>query len=322
MTDQPTVLFTLSYGDAAFQRVEKLGYRVLYIDENRLPEATAPLALAAAEAQVLVGFHPFSHLSLADCPQLRFIQLVSAGFDHLPRAEIAARHLLVAHNAGQSKIPVSEWVIFQLLSLCKNAPLLARQQQEHRWQVQRDVLELWGKTVLFLGAGNIATETAQKLKAFGCATLAVSRSGRPAAGIDQVSPVGQLEALLPQADAVVCTLPATRETHHLLNGPLLQKTKPGCILVNVSRGAVIDTQALTRLAAQHHFRGVALDVCEEEPLPPESPLWDLPGVLITPHNAIFSDQSSERVLTMVYHNLKAFIQNKPLRGLVDFNRGY
>ncbi|MBC2871858.1 dihydrofolate reductase [Bittarella massiliensis] len=319
---QPTVLFTLPYGDEAFARVEKLGYRVLYIDEKRLPEAAAPLAMAAREAEVLVGYDPFPHLSLADCPQLRLIQLVSVGFDHLPRQEIESRGIAVAHNAGQTKIPISEWVLFQLLEIFKNARLFLRQQAEHRWQVQTDILELWGKTVLFLGAGNIASETAKKCKAFGCTTLAVSRSGRPAEGIDQVSPIGQLEALLPRADALVCTLPATPATHHLLNGPLLQKTKPGCALVNVSRGSVIDTQALTLLAAQHHFRGVALDVFEEEPLGVDSPLWDLPGVYITPHNAIFSDNCDGRIFEMVCQNLKAYAKGEPLADLVDFSRGY
>ena len=175
---------------------------------------------------------------------------------------------------------------------------------------------------ILLGAGNIASETAKKCKAFGCTTLAVSRSGRPAEGIDQVSPIGQLEALLPRADALVCTLPATPATHHLLNGPLLQKTKPGCALVNVSRGSVIDTQALTLLAAQHHFRGVALDVFEEEPLGVDSPLWDLPGVYITPHNAIFSDNCDGRIFEMVCQNLKAYAKGEPLADLVDFSRGY
>ena len=314
-------LFTQPYSAAEMQRVAELGIDATYIEESAFSEPGFSLPEQLRDIDLLVGYNPFVGLDLDQLPALKFIQLVSVGFNHVPAGDIQRLGIDIAHNVGATRFPISEWVLCQLLQIYKKAKVFCRQQQAHQWQVQTDILELTGKTVTFLGAGNIAVETARKLKAFDCRTQALNLNEDPVENIDEVIDIARIDEVLPHSDIVISALPATKETFHLLNGDRLRAMKDTAALVNISRGTVIDQQALIEVLRSGKFRGVALDVFEQEPLDAGDPLWDMENVYITPHNAIFSDLSASRVFELVYGNLAHFVRGEPVEHPVHFDRG-
>lgn len=315
------VLFTLSYGQENFNKLKQDGFDVEFCDETKMGN-NFRFPDSCIDADCMVCFNPFLHISLEDLPKLKWIQLVSVGFNHVPRNEIESLGLSLTCNVGTTRKPIAEWVVTQILQSYKQTRLFNRQQEEKLWRASKDILELSGKKVVFLGAGNIAQETARKLKAFDAVTCALNRSGKPAEYMDETDSIDEIDRVLPEADIVICTLPATPETYHLLSRERLSLIREDAVLVNISRGTVIDEAALCDLLEAGRFRAVALDVFENEPLPSESPLWSYDRVFITPHNALFSDMSGDRVFDMVYTNLVRFRDGLPLLNTVNYDRGY
>lgn len=183
--------------------------------------------------------------------------------------------------------------------------------------------ELSGATLVVVGLGAIGTEVARVAKALGMRTIGINRGGRSdSPDVDAVHRSDRLLDLLPQADAVVVTSPLTNETRGMLGAQALQCMKPGAVLVNVGRGAVIDEQALVQALREDKLSGAALDVFATEPLPAESPLWDLPNVLISPHTAALSLRENEHVVHLFVKNLRRYIRGEPLLNRVDPQRFY
>lgn len=315
-------LCTINYREERLQKMRELGIEVMFADELRMSDPNFVLDPKCLDADFLICFNPFAYLDLNQFQKLKWIQLVSVGFNHVPKEQIQSLRIKICHNVGTTRYPIAEWIMTQILQIYKNSRLFSRQQAAKVWKVQKDILEISGKTVTFLGAGNIVTETARKLKAFDAVTYALRRSEKPVDYIDQVYSMDKIDQLLPRSDIVISALPATPETFHLLNRERLNSMKDDSVLVNVSRGSVIDESALADALMCGKFRGLALDVFETEPLQETSPLWGMERVYITPHNAIFSDLSDGRVFDMIYANIQNFISGKELANIVNFERGY
>ena len=166
-------------------------------------------------------------------------------------------------------------------------------------------MELTGKKVCIIGYGEVGRKTAKRLAAFGTEITAVNRSRVEKDGvISRWLPLDRLDEALPEADIVILCIALTEETKGLLNTDRLQRMKQGSLLVNVARGALIDEKALIRCLKEEKLRGAALDVFETEPLPEESELWEMPGVIISPHNSFVGDQIRERMFDLICENLK------------------
>ena len=315
---KPNILFTFQFGAENMHKVAELGYEVTY-----LPEETLTNAALSLPYEIMVCYNPFKRIDITALPSLRLIQLVSKGINHVPREVIEAGNIQITNNANSTSIPIAELIISYLLQIYKQAPLFYSQKQEKRWAPNRDILEVYGKTIGFLGTGNIATQAAKRLKAFDAIILGVNRTGQnPKEHFDKVYSIQALEEFLPRCDVVVSTLPDLPDTWHLLNERTLAFMKRGASLINVSRGSIIEEAALVAKLKEGYFRGVALDVFEKEPLSPDSPLWSFDNVIITPHNALYSDLYDTRVFEMVYDNLKRYLNREPLLNLVDFEKGY
>ena len=315
-------LFTVDYGEERFQKIRDLGIEVAFYDEFGTKSKDFQLPPEYLDADFMVCFNPFPQIDLKQFSRLKWIQLVSVGFNHVPKEQIQTMNILLTNNVGTTRIPIAEWVVTQILQSYKQARTFTRQQQAKVWKVQKDILELYGKSVTFLGAGNIAQETARKLKSFDVNTCALRHSEKPVEFMDRVFSISEIDQILPESDIVICTLPATQDTFHLLNRERLGLMKDNSVLVNISRGSVIEELALIDLLVQGKFRAVALDVFEKEPLAADSPFWSIERVFITPHNAIFSDQSDERVYEMVYSNIKNYTNDCMPCNIVDFELGY
>lgn len=260
---------------------------------------------------------------LRETPTVRLLLLLSAGYDRLFRYGIADNISIC--NAGDALSPVvAEHAIALLLALVRQLPASAQLQREHRWDkivLGPKLRSLDDMTVAVLGLGSIGREVAKRATAFGSKVLGVSRSASPYAFAAEVHPSSALHEVLARSDAVVIATPLTPETRHLINDAAFSAIKPGALVVNISRGQTLDQDALVRALDSGAVGGAGLDVQDPEPLPPNSPLWDRPDVIITPHLAgLGGVRSRVRLAEVTLENIKAFMTGGTLQNCIRDRR--
>ena len=281
---------------------------------------------ALREARIVVGAwtRPLQklvaeHGGLAQvAPRLEWIQLTSAGADHVDLAALHAHGVTLTTAQGVQARPIAEFVIASILAWAKDVPSLVRRQQSRTWS--RDtLLEVTGRTVGILGFGNIGLEVATLARALGLRVLAAVRSEpstEQLARADEVLPWSDLDALLARSDYVVLALPLTAETSALIGDVRLARMMRTSVVINVGRGGIVDEDALVRALRAGTLRGASLDVFATEPLPQDSPLWELDNVIVSPHVAAGTDRYDARVVELFAENLAAFLDGRPLRNVL------
>ena len=198
---------------------------------------------------------------------------------------------------------MAEFALSGVLALCKKLGFFANNQKKHIWEKNRSILELYGKNVLIVGAGNVGNECAKRFSAMGCTVFGCDLYPVKSENFAYVLPLCELDTLLKDADVVVLTLPLTNETKHLFDEDKLSIMKNGALLVNISRGAIVNTNDLIE-ALNKNLGGAVLDVFETEPLEETSPLWDMGNVIITPHNSFVGEGNNARLFDTIIYNLK------------------
>lgn len=311
------VLFTYNYGPEKMKAVTDLGYELVYVNENEIS-----ITDEISDADVLVCYNPFERLDISKLKQLRWIQLSSIGIDQLPKQKVKEQSILVTNNRSGYSIPMGEWIVMKILELLKNSKDFYNKQNERKWQIDTSILELYNKTICFVGTGSIASEAAKRLQGFDANIIGINTSGKKVEYFKCCYPMTELNSALAKSDVVVLSIPYTKETHHLISESNLSLFKTGACLVNISRGSVIKETALIESLRNGNLRGAALDVFEEEPLSKDNPLWDLDNVIITPHNSWVSEMRNDRRYNIIYENLKRFISNNELMNVVDIDKGY
>lgn len=232
---------------------------------------------------------------------LKYIQLTSAGFDRVPM-QYVKEHGIEIHNAkGVFSIPMAEFAVAGVLELYKKMRFFHENQKKHNWEKHRGLLELFGKTVMIVGCGDVGAECAKRFRAFGCSVVGVNRTVRKNEAFDKIVPLSEIDMVLREVDVAVMTVALTEETNHLMNADRLKLLKSSAILVNIARGGIIDTNAL--IDCLPNIGGAVLDVFEEEPLDANSPLWDSENTVITPHNSFAGERNKERLSTLVITNI-------------------
>ncbi len=270
----------------------------------------APLPASGLGARVLIPafLAPAAALEVvAQLPDLMLVQLLSAGAEHwlgaLPDG-IALSDCKGAHGGA-----TAEWVLAVLLATYRQLPRFVRAQDEGRWD-HSPTEELAGKRVLILGAGDLGTQTARRLASFDATATLVASTARPGVhGIDEV-PV-----LLPEHDVCVLTVPLTPATAGLVDKDFLAAMPDGAVLVNAARGKIVDTEALVNELTSGRLRA-ALDVTDPEPLPEGHPLWQAPGLLLTPHVGGGVPEAMRRAYAVVAEQLAAFVRGEDPPNLV------
>ncbi len=232
---------------------------------------------------------------------LKYIQLTSAGFDRVPMDYVNEHEIEIQNARGVYSIPMAEFALFGVLELYKRGRVFFRNQTKHVWEKQRNLVELFGKHVCIVGCGSVGTECAKRFRAFGCEVFGIDLFPREDEHYEEMLGLDRLEDVLTESDIVVLTLPLTEETRHLIDEAKLKQMKQGAILVNIARGAVVETDALIK--ALPNLGGAVLDVFEEEPLSAESPLWDMENVIVTPHNSFVGDGNGKRIYQVIERNL-------------------
>ena len=232
---------------------------------------------------------------------LKYIQLTSAGFDRVDMNYVKAHNIEIHNARGVYSIPMAEFAVCGVLQLYKQAAFFRENQKQHLWEKHRGLLELAGKNVLIVGCGSVGNECAKRFKAFDCTITGVDLYPREDSLYSEILPLDKLDEALRQADVAILTLPLTEQTRHLIDESKLSLMKDGATLVNIARGAIIDTNAL-----QNHidrFTGAVLDVFEEEPLNENCPLWDKQNIILTPHNSFVGEGNGGRLREIIIRNL-------------------
>lgn len=277
-------------------------------------------------------------------PNLKWIQFNSAGIDPFLDHPLLEREDLVAtHMSGAITGQIAEYVLMALLAFGRRLPKLMRFQREHHWPEQEarwqgfKPVELRYSTVGILGYGSIGRQVARLLQPFGAEVLAAKHdimhpedSGYTPEGMGdpqgsffrRLYPIEALHSLLAASDFVVVALPLTEQTHHILDADAFEAMKATGYLVNVGRGALMDQSALVTALKEGQLAGAALDVFEEEPLPADSPLWELENVILSPHISGMGSHLEEETLSLFLANLNRYLTDLPLYNQVDLQRGY
>lgn len=279
------------------EKLEAMGHQVVFMQQEK---DELPCDYEWVEGVVCNGLfltHPIEKFQ-----SLRFIQLTSAGFDRVPMDYVKEHNIEIQNAKGVYSIPMAEFVIAGVLELYKQSRFFWDNQKEHRWEKHRGLIELSGKTVLIVGCGDVGTECAKRFSAFGCRVLGVNRTIRENSWFDRIYSLNELESKLSGADVVVLTLPLTEETRHMMNSARLRLLKDTAVLVNIARGAVVDTEALVDDVDQ--IGGAVLDVFEEEPISADNPLWMKENVILTPHNSFVGEGNSNRLSNVIIDNLE------------------
>jgi phosphoglycerate dehydrogenase-like enzyme len=276
---------------------------------------------AVRDATVYMGFGIAAEV-LDGAPHLRWVHSGSAGVASSITPSMLEHRPIFTNSAGLHGIPMAESVLGMLLHFTRGFDYAVRAQSSSQWNTgpfyaaNAPLRELSDLTVGIVGYGGIGREIGRRLEALGSRVIGIGRSTDKSRG--------DLHALLRDSDAVVLTAPDTPETRGMINAEALASMKPGAVLINVSRGALVDEPALVEALERGHLRGAGLDVFATEPLPAESALWTLPNVLVTPHVSPVSRGYWRRQTELTVHNLRAFAEGRidEMRNVVDLEAGY
>ncbi len=260
---------------------------------------------------------------LPSMPHLRWIHAMGAGVDGDLTPDVVRSDIVVTRTRGLHDVPVSEWVLLQILAVSKRLPELVLQQEAHVYRNLDVPVSLVGRTVGIVGYGEIGQAVARRARGFGLRVIGTRRHPQPAEELDALYPPEDLERLLGESDYVVLLTPLTPETRGLIGPPRLRAMRQTAWLINVARGAIVQEDALLQALREGWIAGAALDVFAQEPLPPDSPLWTAPNVLITPHNSgVQYPDFADETLAQFVENLGRYLRGEPLRNQVDKTAGY
>jgi phosphoglycerate dehydrogenase-like enzyme len=282
------------------------------VEIHELPPADSPARSRLGPAQFVVAdFNRKGFLELLGrLDAVRVVQALSAGIEDL--AGRMPEGVVLCDGAGIHDTPVADWVVMAILAMYRGLPQHVISQQQARWirPGAEGVTDLEGCTALIVGYGSIGRAVEARLLPFGVTVQRVGRRAR-----EGVSAAAELPRLLPGADVVVILLPLTAQTERFVDDAFLSSMRQGAVLVNPSRGRVVDTAALMRALEKHQVRA-ALDVTDPEPLPDGHPLWKMDGVLITPHIAGSVEGAYDRAWRLVAEQLRRYLSGDPLKNVV------
>ena len=291
-----------------------------------LAKAKAEMDKQLADVDVLFTLPVVPDLP-ARAPRLRWVHFISAGVDHVMTPELVRSPIRVTDSGGITSAGMAEYVLGVMLLFAKRLWTYEQQKRRREWR-KEDVIpvELHGHTVGILGVGAIGQEVARLAKAFGMRVLGVRRGATAretgVGDVDEMLPSSALHDMLGRSDYVVIALPATKDTERLFGERELRAMKPSAYLVNVGRGSVVDEPALVRALKENWIAGAGLDVFSHEPLPPESELWGLPNVYMTPHVSGNLMGVESPIIALFGENLRRYLAGEPLKNLVNKEAGY
>ncbi|MGN0448853.1 MAG: NAD(P)-dependent oxidoreductase [Ruminococcus sp.] len=279
--------------------IENMGHKVVFMQYEK---DELPCDYEWVEGVICNGLflsHPIEKFV-----NLKYIQLTSAGYDRVSMEYVNQHNIKISNACGVYSIPMAEFAIAGVLQIYKHMGNFAENQKVALWNKERNLLELFGKTVCIVGCGSVGTECAKKFNAFGCTVVGIDIITREDENYSKIELIENIDEVLADSDIVIHTLPLTEQTYHIINKDRFDKFKQDSVLVNIARGAVVDTAALIEALDNKRLGGAVLDVFEEEPLDKENRLWSMENVIVTPHNSFVGDGNNQRLSRVIINNLK------------------
>lgn len=311
-TATPVPILAVGIPDRYLDRLRAQRRNVIAVD------AVANLPDDARSAQILLYWdkdRAHAERIVAGLPALRWMHVPWIGVERLMFGRIRRGDVTLTNSAGSASIPVAEYALGALLAISKNLCLHWASQQKRSWRQDAPTEELGSKRLLIVGYGGIGRALGRRASALGMSVQAVASAARREDDIDVHAP-DDLDGLLPKADFVVLALPSTERTRRLFGPDRLRRMAPTAWLLNVGRGDAIDEAALLQAVREGVIRGAWLDVVADEPLGPDSPLWNEPGILITPHVSSWTQERFDRSFEIFMRNLAADARGEPLTNVV------
>ncbi len=285
-----------------FEAIRALGHQIVFVQDERIPLREQGIDPADIEGAVCNGLFLYNDFSAFE--KLRYVQLISAGYDRVPAGLIDNGAIKLYNASGVYSMPMAEFALCGVLQLYKQSAVFRRNQQVHQWDKVRDLRELTDKTVCIIGCGSVGQACAKCFRAFDCYVLGVDIVPVDNTLFEKTYSFDALDEALAQSDVVILALPLTAQTQRLFDRERLLCCKKDAIFVNISRGGVVVERDLIDLLSKGYFLGAVLDVFEKEPLPQNSPLWDMENIILTPHNSFVGDKNSKRLFEIIMKNLQ------------------
>jgi glyoxylate/hydroxypyruvate reductase A len=291
------------------------------------PEELATWRSLLDSAEVLFDFGPRPlQEELAGLPRLQWIQATSAGVGQFAaRIGLSGSRVVVTTASGVHARPLAEFALMAMLMFGKGAFGMLADQKSHHWERYAGE-DLAGKTVGIVGVGRIGREVARVVHGLDARVVGTVRDigDRTAEdlNLDRLVPTSDLDHILGDLDFLVLTCPHTPDTEGLISAERLAKLKPSAVLINLARGAVVDEPAMIAALQNGKLAGAALDVVAKEPLAADSPLWDMPNVLISPHSASTSSSENGKITDLFCDNLRRYLEGQPLRNVLNYELLY
>ena len=284
-------------------QLELEGHSVSFLQFEKEELSCDPAWVEGIIGNGIFLFHPIHQFS-----NLKYIQLTSAGYDRVPMEYVRMNNIVIFNARGVYSIPMAEFAIAGIMQLYKHMNYFYKNMISCQWNKNRNLLELAGKTVAIIGCGSIGTECAKRFKAFDTKVIGVDIIIREDDNYDIIKGFSEIDNVLENADIIIITVPLTNDTKGLFDKNRLSKLKDGAVLVNIARGPIIQISSLIEELNSKRISAV-LDVFETEPLSPDSPLWGMDNVVITPHNSFVGEGNSKRMSHVIIENLKQYIGN-------------
>jgi len=290
---------------------------------TRTPEQEARFLAMLGRAEVVFDF-PSGHYGdlPAVAPRLRWLQSTSAGIGQMvKRVGLDRTDITFTTASGVHARPLADFCLMAMLMFAKNYVWMERDKKAKRWERYCGE-ELTGKTLAIVGVGRVGQEVARHGKRMDMRVTGMRRSDAPVPDVDKLFDREELHAMLRDADFLVLAAPHTPETEGIIGKSELAVLKPSAVLINIGRGALVDEDALIRALQEKRLAGAALDVLRDEPPPQDSPLWDMPNVIISPHSASTVTQENARITDIFCDNLRRYLSGQPLRNVLDKQKLY
>lgn len=284
---------------ACKEELHKAGHETVFLQWEKDPLPVEPEWVEGIIGNGIFLSHPIEKFT-----NLRYIQLTSAGFDRVPMKYVTEHNITIKNARGVYSIPMAEYALGGVLQLYKQFPAFAISQSKHEWNKIRTVREINQSTVCIVGCGSVGTECAKRFKVFGAKVIGVDLFPREDVNYHSMTGLDNLDEVLKDADIIVMTVPFTEETDKLMNRNRMMLLKDDAILVNMARGGVMDYNDFIALKNEGRKIQAVLDVFEQEPLDDESTLWDMKGVIVTPHNSFVGNGNQNRLNDLIMNNLE------------------
>jgi phosphoglycerate dehydrogenase-like enzyme len=284
--------------------------------DSRIEDDTAKRAhVAYFSGDIFPHFTKQFFSATRKAPELKWMQVFNAGVDHPVFASVLERGVRLTTSSGTAAEPIAQTAIAGMLYLARNFSRWTAGQRQRKWnpmRVQDFPPDLRGQTMLVYGVGRIGAEIARLARLLGLHVIGVRRSRANGGATDELHTPAELDSLLERCDWLVIACPLTAETRGMVNASLFDRLPQGARFINISRGEIVDEPALIDALKNGRLGGAYLDVFAQEPLPSDSPLWDLPNVVITPHNSVASSGNEARVNALFLDNLRRWKTREPL----------